>query len=169
MTGLGTLPLLFWLLRDLVAPGGVGGRLRSLPLAGLVVFGVFFTTWCLDRYMPGIEHTWSQKGLFDSYYASCVPSSPAQHTLSGRAICDQRLVAYKMNWRGETFHSDNRVIPLRNDEDFEYFLTLEEGKREFFALVEYSRLESQFKSKLSVDRRTKVRRVHEAKDRKSTL
>ena len=76
-------------------------------------------------------------------------------------LCRERIVAFKMNWRGETFHSENTVIPLRNDEDVEHFLATPAGSGEFYALVEYSRLESQFKPKLSSGRRRKVRRIHE--------
>ena len=156
----GALPFALWIAREALRPS-LRPPWRSLPLCGLVAFSIALSTWCIDRYMPGISPTWSQQGLFDAYYGACTPSEPAVQTLSGRRLCEQKLVAYKMNWRGETFHSDNTLVPLRDDKDYDHFLSTGDGKREFFALVEYSRLESQLKAKLSKERRRKVRRVHE--------
>ena len=157
---IGAAPLVLWLARELW-PRLSRSRLASLPVATFTAFTVFFATWCVDRYLPGISPTWSQQGLFDAYYAGCTPEEPPVTLLSGRRVCEETLVAYKMNWRGETFHSDNTVIPLPDDATLEYFLTTEAGKRTFYALVEYSRLEGQLKGKLSQERRRAVRKVHE--------
>jgi len=157
---IGAVPLVLWLLREWI-PAAARSRWASVPVAGLAAFAVFFATWTVDRYLPGISPTWSQQGLFDAYYDACTPLEPPVRVVSGRQMCEERLAAYKMNWRGETFHSDNTVVPLRDDKDFDHFLSTADGKRSFYALVEYTRLESQFKPKLGVTRRRAVRKVHE--------
>ena len=93
----------------------------------------------------GTVNVVSQERLFDAYYASCTTTAPDDRTHAGHPRCVEEIVAYKMNWRGETFYSENRVLPLLSDKEARYFLASAAGKRRFFAIVEYSRLQRQFR------------------------
>jgi 4-amino-4-deoxy-L-arabinose transferase-like glycosyltransferase len=65
-----------------------------------VVFGgaaVAFTLFLLDGFMPRVAPFWSQKQTVAAYY---------QH----RRSPEERLVAYRMFWRGETFYTKNALF-----------------------------------------------------------
>jgi 4-amino-4-deoxy-L-arabinose transferase-like glycosyltransferase len=74
----------------------VWGRARRLALAGLCGAAVLFTYFLLDGYMRDVAPFWSQKGLIATYY-------------SHRASPAERLIAYQMYWRGETFYTKNEI------------------------------------------------------------
>ncbi len=84
---------------------------------------------------------WSQKHLFETYFALRKPSEP--------------IGAYMMNWRGETFYSRNQVSQLKNNTKLKTWLRKNQGKR-LFLLVERKRLRK-LKDQLPVDMRTNVR------------
>jgi 4-amino-4-deoxy-L-arabinose transferase-like glycosyltransferase len=71
-------------------------RLRRWAAVGLGVAAVAFTFFLLDGYMRDVAPYWSQKGPLASYY---------RH----RASPQERLIAYQMYWRGETFYSKNEI------------------------------------------------------------
>jgi 4-amino-4-deoxy-L-arabinose transferase-like glycosyltransferase len=74
----------------------VSTRLRRVAVAGLGLAAVLFTYFLLDGYMRDVAPFWSQKDLLATYYRT--RSSPAE-----------RLVAYQMYWRGETFYTKNEI------------------------------------------------------------
>ncbi len=55
-----------------------------------------FTYFLLDRYMPATAPYWSQKGPIATYYRE-------------RRSPDERLVAFMLYWRGETFYTSNEI------------------------------------------------------------
>jgi hypothetical protein len=57
------------------------------------------------------------------------------------------VISYKLNWRGETYYSQNEVIPMRDDDDFTHFLSTIED-RTFYGIMEYSRYRGEFQRKL---------------------
>jgi len=71
-------------------------RLRRWGAAGLGVVAVLFTFFLLDGFMRGVAPYWSQKGPIASYY---------EH----RGSPDERLIAYMLYWRGETFYTSNEI------------------------------------------------------------
>jgi 4-amino-4-deoxy-L-arabinose transferase-like glycosyltransferase len=71
-------------------------RVRRWALVGLGGAAVVFTFFLLDGYMRAVAPYWSQKGPIATYYRS--RSSPAE-----------RLIAYQMYWRGETFYTKNEI------------------------------------------------------------
>jgi hypothetical protein len=63
---------------------------------GLCLMSVVFTYFLLDVYMRDVAPFWSQKETLAEYYRH--RSSP-----------DEKLIAYNMYWRGETFYSENEI------------------------------------------------------------
>jgi hypothetical protein len=57
---------------------------------------VAMTYYLLDVFMPDIAPYWSQKGTLAEYYRQ-------------RKSPDEKLLAYMMYWRGETFYSENEI------------------------------------------------------------
>ena len=132
---------------------GLLRRPKATPVA-LSAVALAFAAWCTTRYLPAASATWSQQGIFDTYYDEC-----------GEVIgkrCERPIVSYRMFWRGETWHSGNTVVPLREDAHVEHFLTSPAGRGEFYAVVERRRLTTQFHGELSPRRREGVRVVHDA-------
>jgi hypothetical protein len=62
----------------------------------LGVGAVCFTWFLLDVYMVKVAPYWSQKYAIGTYY---------QH----RRSPEEKLVAYQMYWRGETFYTKNEI------------------------------------------------------------
>jgi 4-amino-4-deoxy-L-arabinose transferase-like glycosyltransferase len=71
-------------------------RARRWGALGLSAAAVLFTVFLLDVYMPDVAPYWSQKGPIATYYKS--RRSPAE-----------RLIAYQLYWRGETFYTKNEI------------------------------------------------------------
>jgi len=71
-------------------------RVRRWALLGLGGAAVVFTFFLLDVYMRDVAPFWSQKLPIATYYAH--RRSPAE-----------RLIAYQMYWRGETFYTKNEI------------------------------------------------------------
>jgi len=72
--------------------------LWALPLAAIV-----FTFYVLDDFMPAVAPFWSQKGPIATYYRE-------------RRSPDERLIAYMLYWRGETFYTSNEIYDGPMDE-----------------------------------------------------
>jgi hypothetical protein len=91
--------------------------------------------------MPTISHTWSQKGVWDAYYRECTPTDGPPGTHDSKRICKEPAIAYRLQWRGETFHTHNEVVPLRDDDDWDYFVDVNDG-RCFYGLAEHGSIAS---------------------------
>ncbi len=79
---------------------------RSCALGGARrgVAATLFALWGLDVYMIDVTPHWSQRPLFERYYAR-----------RGQATNDPRfpfdpIVAHQMNWKGENFYTGNHVV-----------------------------------------------------------
>src|SRR5204863_4647910 len=79
------------------------GRARRAAVAGLGVAAVLFTVFLLDGFMRQVAPFWSQKGTIAAYFQQ--RRSPAE-----------RLVAYRLFWRGETFYTENAIFEGPLDE-----------------------------------------------------
>ena len=71
-------------------------RARRWATVGLGVVAVIGTFFLLDRFMPAVGPFWSQKTVIAAYYRA-------------RRSPDERLIAYQMYWRGETFYTENEI------------------------------------------------------------
>ncbi len=135
-------------------------RLRRAVAAGVVVLsltGFAFAEWTLNHYMPTIASTWSQKGLFDAYYDACTPTEgpPGAHPIKN--YCVESVISYKLNWRGETYYTQNEVVPIRDDDEWNFFVEQNAG-RCFYGIMEHSRIGG-FRSALPQEQRASVREV----------
>lgn len=124
--------------------------LRALGAAALLASALLTHVFLSKTYLPKIAPLWSQWELWDHYYGRCTPvlrptQSPREreealaaharqlHALAGRVpedlhsparrLCVEPAVAFRMNWRGETFHTGNTVTPLLYGKDLKVFLT----------------------------------------------
>lgn len=121
--------------------------LRRVGLGTVMAAAFGFAIFCIDIYMPAISPTWSQKGLWDAYYAQCtrVDGPPGAHRF--KKFCEEPAIAFKLNWRGETYYTQNDVLPMSDSDDFEYFLK-QNGDGSFYAIMEYSSFRGSFQREL---------------------
>jgi 4-amino-4-deoxy-L-arabinose transferase-like glycosyltransferase len=122
-----------WSILFALATAMIGSRkLRAPAAAGLALVAIGFTYFLLDSYMPRTAAHWSQKPLIAKYYQ--LRRSP-----------DERLVAWQMYWRGETFYTKNEIyegppdrrtvfLGDKNQENLQAWLGRNRGKRVFFIL-----------------------------------
>lgn len=122
--------LLFW--RERLARGA----LYLLTIGALL--GAGWGGWYFFNQMG--SH-WSQRHLFDTYYAL--------------RQADEPVAAYLMNWRGETFYSRNTVTQAKNNSRLKAWLSKNKGKRKFI-LVEQHRLKK-LKDQLSSAQKRSLR------------
>lgn len=136
-------------------------RVNQLGVIWMMATGVIFATWTLNDYMPSISNTWSQKGLWDRYYELCTQIEPPPRStwLKDDRYCLESAISYKLNWRGETYYTQNDILPIRNDEEWAYFKE-ENGDRCFYAIMEHGRVSS-FRNTLPAEQRDSVMVVHE--------
>ncbi len=110
--------------------GLIPTRARRASLVGLSVAAVLFTYFLLDGFMRDVAPYWSQKDLIATYY-------------SHRASPQERLIAYQMYWRGETFYTKNEIYegPMEDrtvfdqdgaDDKLKEWLSRNRGHRQFF-------------------------------------
>ncbi len=79
-------------------------RVRAYAARGVVVLATLFAAWGLDVYMIQVTPHWSQRPLFERYYAMRRPT-----TRDPRFRFDP-IVAHQMNWKGENFYTGNHVV-----------------------------------------------------------
>jgi 4-amino-4-deoxy-L-arabinose transferase-like glycosyltransferase len=104
---------------------------------GLCLVAVAFTYFLLDDYMRTVAPFWSQKETLAEYYRQ-------------RKSPDEKLLAYSMYWRGETFYSENEIYddPVKEertvfdqdnaDEQMKDWISRHRGRR-IFILFERGR------------------------------
>lgn len=117
--------------------------IRRAGLGAVMVAAFGFAIFCIDIYMPAVSSTWSQKGLWDAYYDQCtrIEGPPGAHRF--KKFCEEPAIAFKLNWRGETFYTQNDVLPIGKDKDFEHFLK-ENGDDTFYGIMEYGSFRGSF-------------------------
>jgi 4-amino-4-deoxy-L-arabinose transferase-like glycosyltransferase len=71
-------------------------RVRRWAATGLSAAAIVFTFFLLDGFMRGVAPSWSQKGPIAAYYEN-------------RRSPEERLIAYQLYWRGETFYTSNEI------------------------------------------------------------
>jgi hypothetical protein len=86
----------FTVLFSLLLAAIAAPRVRRWAVFGFAGTAAVFTFFLLDGFMPAVAPSWSQKGPIAAYYQN--RRSPAE-----------RLVAYQLYWRGETFYTSNEI------------------------------------------------------------
>lgn len=136
----------------------LGMRTRKVGLWGLGGVAAILTVYVLNYYMPMLSTHWSQKYLFEAYYADCTPvSQPAPieqaftpvlanvglgavSTYLGaepKRVCDEDVVSWLITWRGETYYSNNEIRPVNKEAtQFEAYLKDFNKGRTFYVLME---------------------------------
>ncbi len=105
-------------------------RSRRWAVVGFALVGVMSTFFLLDHFMPAVAPFWSQKNVIAAYYRA-------------RRSPDEKLVAFQMYWRGETFYTKNEIYegPASErtvfdqegaDEKLRDYMTQHRGRRLFF-------------------------------------
>jgi 4-amino-4-deoxy-L-arabinose transferase-like glycosyltransferase len=136
-------------------------RLTQFGIGWMLFTGLLFSVWTLNDYMPRVATTWSQKGLWDRYYELCTQIEPPPRStwLKNDRYCLESAISYKLNWRGETYYTQNDILPIRNDEEWAYFKE-QNGDRCFFAIMEHGRVGG-FRGTLPAEQRDSVLVVHD--------
>jgi len=105
-------------------------RIRRWATIGLSTAAIVFTFYLLDGFMRGVAPSWSQKGPIAAYYEQ-------------RRSPEERLIAYQLYWRGETFYTSNEIYegPTEErtvfdqdgaDDKLKDWISRHRGRRTFF-------------------------------------
>jgi 4-amino-4-deoxy-L-arabinose transferase-like glycosyltransferase len=106
-------------------------RFRTAAVIGICVVALASAGFLIDGFMPQVAPYWSQKQVVAHYYRA-------------RSGPDERLIAYYLFWRGETFYTANEiyagpeeertVFDYRDDTDTRLrdWLARHRGRRQFF-------------------------------------
>lgn len=104
----------YWALRN--SRAGLVGSLGALALG--------FALWFSWSHWVDLSHHWTQRDLFWRYYDRRAPGEP--------------IVAYMMDWKGETFYSKNTVKQIKDSPARMAAFAALPGRK--WALVEHPRL-----------------------------
>ncbi len=96
-------------------------RVRRWAVIGMFVLAAGLAFWGMNVFMPQISPSWSQAYIIRSYYED-------------RTSPDQRLIVFKLNWKGENFYTGGRAIinETMNDDRFRRWLDEHRGQRHYF-------------------------------------
>ncbi|MEZ4408859.1 MAG: hypothetical protein R3A52_20660 [Polyangiales bacterium] len=87
--------------------------LRRWGVRAMVATGFVFAAWALDVYMVDVSRHWSQRTLFERYYAMRHDRSPNEvHVGEDARYTADPVAAYQMNWKGENFYTGGRCAML---------------------------------------------------------
>jgi hypothetical protein len=86
-----------------------------------VVLACTFAGWAMNIFLVEISPHWSQAYIIRAYY---------KH----RTSPNQRLVVFKLNWKGENFYTGGRAIidETMDDGKFKAWLAAHKGERHYF-------------------------------------
>ena len=115
-------------------------KIRRYAAVGLCAIAIGFTYFGIDKMLIDLSPHWSQKHLLQTYYKLKQPGD--------------RIVAWQMYWRGETFYTENELydpkLPReeksvfcfeRNVENLQEWLKKHQGVHTYF-VIEKARVES---------------------------
>jgi hypothetical protein len=140
-------------------------RRRRWAAAAMCGVALVATVFLLDRFMPAVAPFWSQKDVIAAYY-------------SARRSPDERLIAYQMYWRGETFYTENEIYegPMEertvfdmegSDDKLRAYLTRHRGRRIFFLCEKGQK--GHIESLLPPETRGSLRVIHDSNNKFALL
>ncbi|PIV98125.1 MAG: hypothetical protein COW42_16475 [Deltaproteobacteria bacterium CG17_big_fil_post_rev_8_21_14_2_50_63_7] len=112
--------------------------LRRTGVVVLVGASIALTVWGLNVYMPGISPTWSQKGVWMSYWDTCTRTEAPPDADPKKIWCEESSLVYRVTWRGEHYYSQNEAIPIGSDDDLKYFASAN-GETPFYFMADRAR------------------------------
>ncbi len=115
---------------------------NGATVAGFVVAGLIFGVFGSQVYFNRLAQHWGHKYLIDTYYEQREPGEP--------------LIAYQMNWRGETFYSANQDDQAKKNAQFKKSIK-KPGRK--FVLTETKRLKN-LKSVLGKEGQKKMKIIN---------
>jgi len=165
-------PFRFWL-TVVTIPGALGivwflarnRVVRRVAVGLMFVSGLGMAMFSLNYYMPTISSTWSQKGLWDAYYNLCTRTEGPPNADPKKRFCEEAVFSYKLNWRGETYYTQNEVIPILDERHWEHLVDTElaEERRPidpFYGIMQRGRYKGAFKQALPGHLRGKSCKVY---------
>ena len=159
------------------------GWIREYGVAVTGVAGLWAAIWVLHTFLPKVAVHWSQKGMWDAYYQDCQLYTPDElpefetHMLQTasrasqkpemfpKAWCREPVVAFRTNWRGETFYSSNTVVPAIETEHLGKFLTEYSDQKPFYLFTERSRVKSELEPNLPKHLKGQYREIYQANNK----
>lgn len=156
----------FLAIGGLVLMAAYRDRRRLIGVGVLSVGGLMLAGWCLHVYLPQISKHWSQRQMWNTYYEMCTKFGPDEtaeyerHMLLQsmripnrpdifpQAKCKEPIVAFRTNWRGETFFSANTVIPAPETKHLKPFLEQWGNDKPFFLFTERHRVKGELEPNL---------------------
>lgn len=132
-------------------------KIRRAGVVLLAAASLSMGLWTLHIYMPTISASWSQQGLWNQYYDRCtqIPGPPQAHKL--KVYCEEPVISYRLNWRGETFFTQNEVVPIRDSADWKYFEEIN-GNACYYAMMDSGRI-GQFTRSVANEQQASIRRI----------
>lgn len=142
------------------------GMRQRIGLGVLAAGGLWIGAWCIHVYLPDISKDWSQREMWNAYYAHCSKFGPdeeaayQQHMLLQnmripnrpelypQARCKEPVVAFRTNWRGENFFSANTVIPAPETKHLKPFLDQWGNDKPFYLFTERHRVKGELEPNL---------------------
>lgn len=153
---------------------------REYGAAVLGLAGGWALWWCQYEYLPAVGRHWSQKEMWDTYYEKCAKFGDAQQgdyerhmiltsmripdrpEMFPRARCQEPIVAFRTNWRGETFYSANTVLPAPEVKHLAPALKTI-GERPFYLFTESNRVRSELEPNLPAELKGRYEPVYDNK------
>jgi len=102
---------------------GAAQRAKVMMVGSFLGMVLVFAGWFNYSHYEDLTHHWTQRDQFWRYYGQKNPDEP--------------IIAFLMNWRGETFYSRNRIRQIRDNPILRQYAQLPGRK---WALVEHYRL-----------------------------
>ncbi len=87
-------------------------RARVFAARAMVAVGFLFAAWALDFYMVDVSRHWSQRSLFERYYALRHARTDGDREGEDARYDHDAIGAYQMNWKGENFYTGGRCAML---------------------------------------------------------
>ena len=107
-------------------------RTRWPAIVLLLLLGLSHAAWGLNYYLPNLSPHWSQKYVFEDYYALCgdqleeieveaytplikkagLDSLYDYFGATSKRVCPYNITSWLIVWRGETYYSYNELMPL---------------------------------------------------------
>jgi 4-amino-4-deoxy-L-arabinose transferase-like glycosyltransferase len=102
----------FGVVAVLAGAGLVVHRLRPMAARAMVAVAFVFAAWGLDFYMVDVSRHWSQRSMFERYYAGRHARSTEGREGEDARYDHDPIGAYQMNWKGENFYTGGRSAML---------------------------------------------------------